>query len=72
MLPLVAKTSHTLECWIKAVFPNYRKEMRGVEFGPLYNEFKNKKIDSKKIEKEIAELMQDEDVTKNPEFIPMF
>jgi len=50
--------------WVKVAFPNYRKEMKGVEFGPLYNEFKNKKIDSKKIEKEITELMQDEDVTK--------
>lgn len=50
--------------WVKVVFPNYRKEMKGVEFGPLYNEFKNKKIDSKKIEKEITKLMQDEDVTK--------
>ncbi|MBA3047183.1 DUF262 domain-containing protein [Patescibacteria group bacterium] len=50
--------------WIKAVFPNYRKEMKGVEFGPLYNEFQNEKIDSKKLEKEITELMQDEDVTK--------
>ncbi len=50
--------------WVKVVFPNYRKEMKGVEFGPLYNEFKNKKIDSKKIEKEIIGLMQDEEVTK--------
>jgi len=50
--------------WVKVVFPNYRKEMKGVEFGPLYNEFKTEKIDSKKIEKEITELMQDEDVTK--------
>lgn len=50
--------------WVRVVFPNYRKEMKCVEFGPLYNEFKNEKIDSKKIEKEITELMQDEDVTK--------
>ncbi|MFH1231709.1 MAG: DUF262 domain-containing protein [Planctomycetota bacterium] len=49
--------------WIKTVFTNYRKEMKGVAFGPLYNEFKDKKIDSKKMEKEIAKLMEDEDVT---------
>jgi len=49
--------------WIKKVFPNYRKEMKGVPFGPLYNEFKDKKIDAKKLEKEIAKLMEDEDVT---------
>ncbi len=49
--------------WIKTVFTNYRKEMKGVAFGPLYNEFKNKKFDSRKLEKEIAKLMEDEDVT---------
>jgi hypothetical protein len=50
--------------WTKAVFPNYRKEMKGVGFGFLYNEFKDQKFDSKKLEKEITKLMQDEDVTK--------
>jgi hypothetical protein len=50
--------------WIKVVFPNYRKEMKGVSFGVLYNEFKDKEFDSKKIEAEITKLMQDEDVTK--------
>jgi hypothetical protein len=48
--------------WVKAVFPSYRKEMKGVEWGELYNEFKNQKLDSKKLEAEIAELMADEDV----------
>ena len=50
--------------WVKVVFPKYRKEMKGIEWGLLYNEFKDQKYDSKKIEKEIAELMQDEDVIK--------
>ena len=50
--------------WIKVVFPNYRKEMKGVSFGILYNDFKGKEFDSKKLEKEITKLMQDEDVTK--------
>jgi len=49
--------------WVKDVFPNYRKEMSGVQFGFLYNEFKGKKLDAKKLEKEIAKLMEDEDVT---------
>lgn len=49
--------------WVKSVFTNYRKEMKGVPFGTLYNEFKDKKVDAKKIEKEIAKLMEDEDVT---------
>jgi len=50
--------------WVKVIFPKYRKEMKGVPFGVLYNEFRNKEFDSKKIEKEIIELMLDEDVTK--------
>ncbi|MDP2104327.1 MAG: DUF262 domain-containing protein, partial [Candidatus Gracilibacteria bacterium] len=50
--------------WVKATFPNYRKEMKGVAFGMLYNAFKDTPIDSRKLETEIAKLMQDEDVTK--------
>lgn len=49
--------------WTKSVFTNYRKEVKGVPFGPLYNEFIGKKLDPKKLEKEIAKLMEDEDVT---------
>jgi hypothetical protein len=49
--------------WVKTVFTNYRKEMKGVPFGFLYNEFKNKKVNANNLEKEIAKLMEDEDVT---------
>lgn len=49
--------------WVKAVFPTHRKEMKGVQWGFLYNQFYHKKFDSKKLEKEITKLMQDEDVT---------
>ena len=45
------------------VFPKYRKEIKGVQWGFLYNEFKDQKYDSKKLEKEISKLMEDEDVT---------
>lgn len=48
--------------WIKAVFPNYRREMKGIEWGFLYNEFKDQKFDSNKLEDEISKLMEDEDV----------
>ena len=50
--------------WVKVVFPKYRKEMKGLDFGLLYNEFKDQSFDAKKLEAEITELMQDEDVTK--------
>jgi len=50
--------------WTRKTFPNYRREMNNVPWGALYNQFKDKKFDLKKFEKEITELMQDEDVTK--------
>lgn len=48
--------------WVQAVFPKYRREMKGVEWGFLYNDFKDQKFDHKKLEEEIAKLMEDEDV----------
>jgi hypothetical protein len=48
--------------WAKAVFPKYRKEMSGIQWGDLYNEFKDQKFDSKKLEEQITKLMIDEDV----------
>ncbi|MCZ2101534.1 MAG: DUF262 domain-containing protein [Chitinophagales bacterium] len=50
--------------WVQAVFPNYRKEMKGIEWGELYNQYKNQNFDSKKLEQEIKSLMIDDDVTK--------
>ena len=52
--------------WTEDLFPrkNYRKEMKGVEFGLLYNDYKDNEYDPNKIEEEINNLMQDEDVTK--------
>lgn len=49
--------------WVKSTFTNYRKEMKGVPFGILYNDFNNKNLNANKLEKEIAKLMEDEDVT---------
>ena len=50
--------------WIKATFSKYRKEMKGLQWGFLYNEFKDQNFDHKKLEEKISTLMQDEDVTK--------
>ena len=54
----------SLMTWIKVVFPKYRREMKGVNYGILYNNFKDKEFDAKNLEEEITTLMQDEDVTK--------
>ncbi len=56
--------------WVRATFTNYRREMSSVEWGELYNEFKNTKLDADKLEAEIKELMQDEDVTKKSGIYP--
>ena len=56
--------------WVRETFTNHRKEMVSVNWGELYNQFKGKKLDAKKLEAEIAELMQDEDVTKKSGVYP--
>ena len=57
--------------WVRKTFTNYRKEMASVNWGELYNNFKDKKLNtSNKLEIEIAELMQDEDVTKKSGIYP--
>ena len=56
--------------WVRKTFPNYRREMNSVQWGELYNEFKDKKHDSKKLEAKVKELMQDEDVTKKSGIYP--
>jgi hypothetical protein len=49
--------------WLKATFPKYRREMKGIQWGFLYNKFKDERMNHLKLEEEISKLMQDEDVT---------
>lgn len=56
--------------WVRETFTNHRKEMTAVNWGELYNQFKDKKLDAKKLEVEVATLMQDEDVTKKSGIYP--
>ncbi len=51
--------------WVTATFPKHRKEMKTVQWGDLYNEFKDKELDPAKLEEQVAALMADEDVTKS-------
>ena len=48
--------------WVKATFVTYRKEMRGIEWGDLYNAFKDQEFDPQKLDAKISRLMEDEDV----------
>ena len=49
--------------WVEMTFIKYRKEMKGLEWGSLYNLFKDVMFDTAALEKEISELMADDDVT---------
>lgn len=49
--------------WVKLTFTTYRKEMKGINWGALYNQFKDVTYDTNKLENEIQELMIDDDVT---------
>lgn len=56
--------------WVRRTFTNYRKEMASVNWGDLYNQFKDQELNPEKLEAEIKELMQDEDVTKKSGIYP--
>jgi hypothetical protein len=56
--------------WVRRTFTSYRREMSSVEWGKLYNEFRDAVQDTDKLEAEIKELMQDEDVTKKSGIYP--
>ena len=49
--------------WVQAIFPEYRKEMKGLEWGEFYNKYHNNSYNAADLENRIKELMQDEDVT---------
>jgi len=46
--------------WIESVFIKYRKEMKGLKWGLLYNKYHHIDFNPKELEKQIAELMKDE------------
>ena len=56
--------------WVKATFPKNRKEMKGVAWGPLYNQFKNADLDPDRLEAEIKRLLMDDDVTRKAGVYP--
>ena len=50
--------------WVKLTFPNYRKEMKGIDWGALYDEFHGRLLDIARLEQQVKALMADDDVTK--------
>lgn len=56
--------------WVKATFPVYRREMKGVDWGALYQRFKDAELDTAKLEERISDLMQDDDVERKTGIYP--
>lgn len=50
--------------WVQALFPKYRKEMKGVEWGSLYDKYHGSSHDPTALEKEVSRLMADSDVQR--------
>lgn len=50
--------------WIEVTFTNYRREMKGVPFGELYNEYGDDDVDPVTLEERIKKLMRNDEVTK--------
>lgn len=51
--------------WAQAIFPEYRREMKGLPWGLFYNEHGGRAdLDPRHLEMEVQRLMGDEDVTK--------
>ena len=56
--------------WVQTIFPAKRKEMKGLPWGLLYNQFKDATLDPDKLETEIKMLMIDDDVTNKKGIYP--
>lgn len=50
--------------WVQTIFPKYRKEMKGLAWGILYNTYGDRIYNPQEFEAKIDALMRDDDVTK--------
>jgi len=51
--------------WAQATFPKYRKEMKGLPWGLMFNRHGQKFFDAAELERRIVELMEDDEVKRN-------
>lgn len=49
--------------WVNRVFKTYRKEMKGLDWGLLYNLYSHKNFNSNDIELKVKQLIEDDEVT---------
>ena len=50
--------------WVQTLFPKYRREMKGLDWGGLFRLYGKGKYDPAEMEREIQRLMSDDDVTR--------
>ena len=55
---------------VEAVFPNYRRQMKGVDWGGLYGRLSDERLDPEELETAVVRLMIDDDVTKKAGIYP--
>ena len=56
--------------WVGTTFKEKRKFMKNVDWGSLYNEYKDKQLNTDEIEDETIKLILDDDVTKKSGIYP--
>ncbi len=56
--------------WVEQTFTKKRAVMKSVNWGELYNEFKDEILNAAEIEKEVARLIADDDVSKKAGIYP--
>ena len=68
-LPLWEYFQSVIE-WVESTFTKPRPAMKGVDWGSLYNEFKDADLDADEIERETADLILDDEVQRKPGIYP--
>lgn len=56
--------------WVKATFPNTTNIMKGIDWGPLYDQYKDAVLDVALLDRKIQELILDDDVTNKKGIYP--
>ena len=56
--------------WVETTFKKRKKIMKNVDWGSLYDEYKDVQVDTDKIEEETKKLLLDDDVTKQSGIYP--
>ena len=56
--------------WIESTFTTYRSSMKGVDWGSLYNAYKDAELNPVEIEAEVEKLLDDEEVQRESGIYP--